>query len=472
MLLEPVFKLFVEQVPVCVGVRGIMEWALNAEAVDGLFGRVADVQYQRELLFSTCVDLMATVVCRTHKSVNVAYQRSQPAVGVSVQSLYDKLKGIEPQTSAELVRHTAQRLGPLIRRMKGTSPPLIAGYRVKVLDGNHLTKTERRLKVLRDVAAGPLPGQTLVVWDPELNLTIDVVCGEDGHAQERSLLKPILAGVEANDLWMADRNFCTTGVLFRIAAGGGYFVIRQHASTLSWEREGACVPQGRCETGAVSSQDLWLQNEAGETLKVRKITLTRDVPSPEGETEIHVLTNLPKSVKAARIMDLYRQRWRIESLFQDLTTTLKCEVNTLGYPPAALFAFCVALVANNVLATFRAALIATHGADKVAQEVSTYYMADELSGTYRGMLIALPPDKWKDLATWEVKTMANWLLSLARDADLKRYRKHPRGPKKPKPRRTRFAQKKHISTAKLLAAEKSPSHHKSKNTVKPKKRHP
>ena len=111
MLLEPVFKLFAEQVPVCVGVRGIMEWALSAEAVDGLFGRVADEQYERELLFSTCVDLMATVVCRTHKSVNVAYQRAQPAVGVSVQALYDKLKGIEPQTSAELVRHTAQRLG-------------------------------------------------------------------------------------------------------------------------------------------------------------------------------------------------------------------------------------------------------------------------------------------------------------------------------------------------------------------------
>ncbi len=469
MLLEPVFKLFAEQVPVCVGVRGIMEWALSAEAVDGLFGRVADEQYERELLFSTCVDLMATVVCRTHKSVNVAYQRAQPAVGVSVQALYDKLKGIEPQTSAELVRHTAQRLGPLIRRMKGTSPALVPGYRVQVLDGNHLTKTQRRLKVLRDVAAGPLPGQTLVVWDPELNLAIDVVCGEDGHAQERSLLEPILARVEADDLWLADRNFCTTGVLFRIAAGSGSFAIRQHASTLAWERESDVVTQGRCETGAVSAQDLWLQNGAGATLKVRRITLRLDTPSPEDETEIHVLTNLPKSVKAGRIMDLYRQRWGIESLFQDLTTTLKCEVNTLGYPPAALFAFCVALVANNVLATFRAALVATHGADKVATEVSTYYLADELSGTYRGMLIALPPEKWKELATWEVKTIANWLLSLARDAHLKHDRKHPRSPQKPKPRRTRFAKKKHISTAKLLAAERAKPIQKTKNILKPKK---
>ncbi len=99
---------------------GAGDYGVGAECrgVDGLFGRVADVQYQRELLFSTCVDVMTTVVCRTHKSVHVAYQRSQPAVGVSVQSLYDKLKGIEPQSSAELVRHTAQRLGPLIRRMK------------------------------------------------------------------------------------------------------------------------------------------------------------------------------------------------------------------------------------------------------------------------------------------------------------------------------------------------------------------
>src|SRR5207237_6725816 len=103
------------ETPVCVAVRTLLEWALAPEALDELFGRTALRQYEYELLFSTCVDLMAGVVCRTHRSVNAAYQASSEAVGVSVQSLYDKLARIEPQTAAELVRHTARRLEPVIQ---------------------------------------------------------------------------------------------------------------------------------------------------------------------------------------------------------------------------------------------------------------------------------------------------------------------------------------------------------------------
>ena len=37
-------------------------------------------------------------------------------------------------------------------------------------------------------------------------------------------------------------------------------------------------------------------------------------------------------------------------MFQQLEAHLHSEVNTLGYPAAALFAFCIALVAYNALA--------------------------------------------------------------------------------------------------------------------------
>jgi IS4 transposase len=459
MLLGRVCERFAEQTPVCVAVRGLMESALNAAALDGLFGQIADRQYEQELLFSTCVDLMVGVVCRTHRSVNAAYNSVVPAIGVSVQALYDKLARVEPETSAELVRHTARRLEPVILQMKGELPPLVPGYRTKILDGNHLTRTQRRLKSLRNVAAGPLPGQTLVVLDPALGLAIDVVCCEDGHAQERSLMEQILARVQERDLWVADRNFCTTGILFGIVARSGSFAIRQHASTLSWEKEGPRRAAGRCETGALFEQDLWLEDGAGGTLKVRRITLVLGTPTREGETEVRVLTNLPKSVTAATVMVLYRKRWRIEGLFQDLTTILKCEVNTLGYPKAALFGFCVALAASNVFATMRAALRTAHGAEKVEAEVSNYYLADEISGTYRGMMVALPPAKWKPLGTCAIPTFADWLVDLARKAKLSRYRKSARGPKKPRARRTRFTREKHISTARLLAAEKAKKRH-------------
>lgn len=454
MLLGQALQRFVEKTPICVITRGLLEAALNPRDLDDLFASMAERQYTQDLLFSTCVDLMGSVVCRTHRSLNAAYRSSPTAVGVSIQALYDKVAGVEPQTSAGLVRHTAVRLEAVIREMKGELPPLVPGYRVKILDGNHLARTERRLKPLRDVAAGPLPGQTLVVYDPSLGLAIDVVCGEDGHAQERSLMTPILAGVMAKDLWVADRNFCTTGILFGIAGRGGSFAIRQHRSTLMWTRESPRRSVGRCETGELFEQNLWLEDGTGQRLKVRRVTLVLDTPTRDQETEVHVLTNLPASISAKTVMTLYRTRWKIEGLFQEMTTILKCEVNTLGYAKAALFGFCVALATSNVFATVRAALRAAHGASKVEAEVSNYYLADEITGTFRGLEIAVLAEEWTELTTWTVPTLAQWLVALAKTVKLSRYRKSPRGPKKPRPRRTRFASKKHISTAKLLAAEK------------------
>jgi hypothetical protein len=454
MLLGALFERFAQETPVCVAVRTLMEWALAPEALDELFGRTAVRQYEHELLFSTCVDLMAGVVCRTHRSVNAAYQVSSAVVGVSVQSLYDKLAGIEPQTSAELVRHTARRLEPVIRQLNGALPAVVPGYRMKILDGNHLTRTQRRLKPLRNVAAGPLPGQTLVVLEPAFGLVTDVVCGEDGHAQERSLVGPILEAVRAGELWVADRNFCTTGILCGIASRGGSFAIRQHASTLSWERETVPRPMDRCETGELSEQELWLEDGEGGTLMVRRVTLVLDKPTQDGETEIHVLTNLPDSVTPVRVMEVYRTRWRVEGLFQDVTTILKCELNTLGYPKAALFGFCVALVASNVFGALRASLRSVHGVETVEEKVSAYYLADELAGLFRGMMVALPAEEWEPVRTWELPSLAKWLKTVAKKVRLPRFQKHSRGPKKPRQRRTRFTRNKHISTAKLLAAEK------------------
>lgn len=55
---------------------------------------------------------------------------------------------------------------------------------------------------------------------------------------------------------------------------------------------------------------------------------------------------------------------------------LHSEINSLGYPKAALFGFCVALVAYNVLALVKAALRSAHREDKIANKVSGYYLAN------------------------------------------------------------------------------------------------
>ena len=118
------------------------------------------------------------------------------------------------------------------------------------------------------------------------------------------------------------------------------------------------------------------------------------------------------------IADLYRRRWTIETAFQELEATLNGEINTLGYPKAALFAFCVALVSYNVLSVVKAALRSVHGEEVVAEEVSGYYLADEIRMTHRGMMIAIPEDEWVVFHDLTAVELAEVLVRLARSVSL------------------------------------------------------
>jgi IS4 transposase len=453
-VLDDIFERFVQQSPVSVMVRAAIEHALSPRAIDALFERVAERQYTRTLLFSSVVDLMGAVVAKVQPAVNAAYRARAEALGVSLRAVYDKLDRTEPGVSAELVRHTARTLGPVITSMNGERAAWLPGYRVKILDGNHLAGTEHRLKELRTVGAGALPGKALVVLDPQVMLVADVFCCEDGHAQERSLLDQVLETIRPDEVWIADRNFCTTDFLFGISNREGSFVIRQHGATLHIKWTGERRTWGRAETGAVFEQEMRLSDGDGGSMTVRRITVELDMPTRDGETEVHILTNLPAEVaETLAIADLYRRRWTVEAAFGELATCLHGEIDTLGYPKAALFGFCVALVSYNVMSVVKAALRSAHGEEAV-EGLSFYYLADEVSGTHRGMMIAIPEDEWAVFHGLTAAVFGRALLDLAAGVRLSAYRKQVRGPKRPPPKRASGAKVKHVSTAKLLEKRK------------------
>ena len=175
----------------------------------------------------------------------------------------------------------------------------------------------------------------------------------------------------------------------------------------------------------------------------------------DGDKEIRIITSLPKNVaNTKKIADLYRKRWKIETVFQELTEHLNSEINTLGYPPAALFGFCVALVSYMILSVVKAALSSEYGAETVENEVSGYYLSDEISGTYRGMIIAIRDEEWAEFRNLSQSDFVVVLKQLAKNVKLSRFRKHPRGPKKPAPKRKFDPKHPHVSTARLLAGRK------------------
>jgi len=453
-MLSPVFTPFVEKSPISVMARGMLERVLNPSQLDEWFEATADNQYTRDLFFSTIFDVMSQVVRGSQKSVNAACQATKEDICVSIKSVYNKINGITPNTSAALVRYASGEVEPIIKKLGGTIKPPLPGKRIKQIDGNCIEKSQHRIKELRDIAAGPLPGKSLVVYDPVLRLPIDVFPCEDGHAQERSLLKAVLSTIDPDDVWVADRNFCTLEFTSGIANRNAAFIIREHGK-YPYELIGKEQYIGKIDTGTVYEQRILVRADNDQEHIFRRIRVKLKKETRDGDGAIFIISNLSKrTANAKTIAKLYRDRWTIETAFQRLAEYFNSEINTLGYPRAALFGFCVALVSYIVMSVVMAAIGSVHGPDVVEKQVSGYYLANEIAGIYLGMMIAIDYNHWIVFREMTESELVNILQSLAKRVKLSAYKKHSRCPKKPQPKRKSLKNVPHVSTAKILAQRK------------------
>lgn len=424
--MDEILQKFLDKAPVAVMARALLVRILADSTLEDLFRRHAQSQYTRDLTFGTLIRLMTQVVFRTYPSVHAAYRESDE-VSVSVASVYNKLNGLETGVSRALVKETSAAMAPVIAALPDTPAEPVEGLRLRTLDGNFLAGTDHRLDCLRGCGAAALPGLSLVVRDGRTGLLTELLPCEDAYTNERALYPEVLALVEPGDLWLADRNFCTENYLGGIEARAAYYLIRHHAGT-PLHPLGPQTGRRRHPEGVLSEQ---LVHVGG--LQCRCLILRLRQPLRDGTTEIRLLTNVPaRQLSARRAADLYRTRWRIESAFQELTESLRCEIDTLGYPRAALFGFALAVVAYNLLVTTRAALASGLGEEVGGEQaLSSYHMAVQVAAVDEGLSIAVPESAWQGFVAMDVEEFAGWLHAVACEMDWRPYRKRPRGPKKP-----------------------------------------
>ncbi len=71
---------------------------------------------------------------------------------------------------------------------------------------------------------------------------------------------------------------------------------------------------------------------------------------------MHIRTRRPASVPAARVPDLSRKRWAIETALAERAKSRSGEIDALGHPRAALLRLGLALAAASVPAAVEAAV--------------------------------------------------------------------------------------------------------------------
>lgn len=439
---------FEKKAPASVMAKLALEQAIAPEWVDQVFEEHRQRQYSRELLFSTIIKLMSLVSLGLKPSLHAAARQLED-LPVSLAALYDKISRTEPALLRALVTGSAQRLTPTIKELGYTT--MLPDWQVRVVDGNHLASTEKRLGALRQERGAARPGFSVVVYDPDLDQVIDLQACEDAYASERVCVLPLLANAEPGQVWLADRLYCTLPVMEACEQVQTSFVIRQQAKHPRLIQEGEWQEPVPVETGTVREQIIQVRGG----YQCRRVELTLHSPTDSGDSSLMFWSNLPESVSAEQIAQLYRRRWSIEGMFQRLEAILESEIETLGSPKAALLGFTTAVLAYNVLAVLKRSVEQAHRETQPdGWEASIYHLAVQVRSGYEGMQIALPSEY---LPAIPVEKLAQRLLELARNIQPKQVAKSPRGPKVPKPKTwvQGTAVNAHVSTDRVIKAAKT-----------------
>lgn len=443
---QTVLDRFTQAAPFAVMTR-MLSQSFIGEHLDTVFEENRQLQYEYQAKFSAVALAVADVALQFSENFNQAYKTHKENLNTSLQCFYDKIKGVESAVSEAVVSSSSDKAIALQDESGFVPWEVVPGYRCLCVDGNVLAKTDKRLKPLRDAKGAPLPGKVIARFDLQRQLFDKAYLLLDAHAQESTTCQRIVQDLVEDDLIFADRHYCIVSFFLSIAARKAAFIIRQHGR-LKGVLLGKRRPLGQISTGIVYEQTLKLSS-AVDAMEVRRITIELDEPTRDGDTQIHILSNLPASIDAFVIAEAYRHRWEEETAFHVLQMTLTCESTLVGHPQAGLFLFCMAMLAFNLRQTIFSALFATHPEEEVEQ-TSHYHISKEISNKTGGMLIALPESVWNKQIPKSIAALAQRIQQIADGIDLSKYKTSKRGPKKKKPQRSRNVASAHISTAKKL----------------------
>lgn len=176
------------------------------------------------------------------------------------------------------------------------------------------------------------------------------------HNQENWLCRGVLDGLEKGDVLLADRGFCSYGLIGVMLARGVDCVMRLHQARPRDFRQGRRLGQDdRLVTWRKDQprkNDPWGAEHSAlpVTLTVRLVRFRVAVPGFRTE-HIYLASTLldPAEYPLEILADLYRARWNIELRYRDIKTTMGAEVLRCKSPAMVERELCMNAIGYNLI---------------------------------------------------------------------------------------------------------------------------
>lgn len=370
------------RMPLGEAVLLLWRWLAEAKHLQSVFERWRGRCYQKVISFPLIVHLIADALLEFAGSGRKSFVRAKERkeLAASVRAVYGKLARMPIPLSMAFLAECTDRLRPLYPEQAQTRlPKSLAGFQVVVFDGKALKRVAKRLKTLRGIPGGLLGGRALVALDLARGLVVAFHGHSDGDANDvrfvAELLPEVRRRIAGPRLMMADRGFCDLTNTPRFAEEGDHFLVRYHPKVPFYPDAARPSREGKDgQERAYIEQWGWLGSPKNrKRFYVRVITLKRP-----GEEDLILVTDLldAECYPADDLLELYRKRWGIERIFQQITEVFGLQGLIGGKPEATIFQLAFCLVLYNLIQMVRA-FVAT-AAKREPETISTENLFEDV----------------------------------------------------------------------------------------------
>lgn len=382
----------IKRSPLAAAVLDICDFVFEPRLLESIWDAHRGRCYKDVLDFDTMLRLMRDALTRHGGSGHKLFlelegRGSEP---VDESNFYRKLARTPAPVSRALLSGSTRRLVQLLPCPALVQlPACFDGFEVIIGDGKKIKHAAKRLKPTRGYQGSLLGAAALVAVDVRRSLAVAMSDSLDGMSNEVPLVPLLMPQLHAiydrqPILTIWDRQFDDVRTLGLLSQRpGDAFVVRmkqQQAKTVFIAEPSSRITydaQGRRVVDEIGM----LQGQQGkQQMRVRRITLFRREGDEEQE-DVVLLSNLlllldGDRYSAADLLELYRHRWGIEQVFQQVTETFSLQHLIGSSPKATLLQFAFCLLLYNLMQVVKAYVAADGGV--LAGAVSMYYLFDDV----------------------------------------------------------------------------------------------
>ena len=370
----------------------------DEDFLQGVFDRYRGRSYIGALSFATIVHLVADALLEHegsgHRAIRRADERRE--LDASMEACYGKLRRIPQSLSHGFLAESTQRLRSVLVETPSPVPKSLRRFDVLAIDGKKVKHVAKRLLAARKFQGSVLGGKALVALCLHTGLAVAMSSDVDGETNDPPLVPELLSQVRQVSskprLYVLDRQFCDLKLPILLTEENDHFLIRYHPKVTFTRDPVRRVQRGKDRHGRGYREEWgWLGRPAHPRRRyVRRITLMRP-----GEESLVLVTDLldATAYPAADLLELYRQRWGIERVFQQVTEVFHLRNLIATTPEGTIFQCAFCLLLYNLL------------------QVQRSYLADEQSLDVEQISLEnLFYDVRRQLITWSELLSPHWTV--------------------------------------------------------------